>query len=199
MTTVKPLLTAEIRFKTPNLPKSYSGMVWAQNKDITIAQYLRIHKQIFKTILFLGKGSGVLSGPNTDNDAGARASGKPVVVIDDCQFHQCVKLSKFETEHSISFIPPDGEFELMRYRTTKDISLPFRVIPLVREVGRTKMEVKVVLKSNFKPSLLGQKIEVKIPTPLNTSGVQLICLKGKANFYIFNKLFQIKIETFSKQ
>lgn len=68
------------------------------------------------------------------------------------------------------------------YRTTKDISLPFRVIPLVREVGRTKMEVKVVLKSNFKPSLLGQKIEVKIPTPLNTSGVQLICLKGKAKY-----------------
>jgi AP-2 complex subunit mu-1 len=90
--------------------------------------------------------------------------------------------NKFETEHSISFIPPDGEFELMRYRTTKDISLPFRVIPLVREVGRTKMEVKVVLKSNFKPSLLGQKIEVKIPTPLNTSGVQLICLKGKAKY-----------------
>ena len=28
---------------------------------------------------------------------------------------QCVKLSKFETERSISFIPPDGEFELMRY------------------------------------------------------------------------------------
>ncbi|KAF9817794.1 hypothetical protein SFRURICE_013527 [Spodoptera frugiperda] len=124
-----------------------------------------------------GKGNGGISG-NTDSDP-AR-SGKPVVVIDDCQFHQCVKLSKFETEHSISFIPPDGEFELMRYRTTKDISLPFRVIPLVREVGRTKMEVKVVLKSNFKPSLLGQKIEVKIPTPLNTSGVQLICLKGKA-------------------
>lgn len=47
-----------------------------------------------------------------------------------------------------------------RYRTTKDISLPFRVIPLVREVGRTKMEVKVVIKSNFKPSLLAQKIEV---------------------------------------
>lgn len=27
---------------------------------------------------------------------------------------QCVKLSKFESERSISFIPPDGEFELMR-------------------------------------------------------------------------------------
>lgn len=28
---------------------------------------------------------------------------------------QCVKLSKFESERSISFIPPDGEYELMRY------------------------------------------------------------------------------------
>ena len=51
-----------------------------------------------------------------------------------------------------------------RYRTTKDISLPFRVIPLVREVGRTKMEVKVVLKSHYKPSILGQKIEVSFPS-----------------------------------
>lgn len=34
------------------------------------------------------------------------------------------------------------------------------MIPLVREVGRTKLEVKVVIKSNFKPSLLAQKIEV---------------------------------------
>merc|ERR1712156_985537 len=110
--------------------------------------------------------------------AGEEASrSKSSIAIDDCQFHQCVKLSKFETEHAISFIPPDGEFELMRYRTTKDISLPFRVIPLVREVGRTKLEVKVVIKSNFKPSLLAQKIEVRIPTPLNTSGVQLSCMK----------------------
>jgi len=107
---------------------------------------------------------------------------KTAIAIDDCQFHQCVKLSKFETEHSISFIPPDGEHELMRYRTTKDISLPFRVIPLVREVGRSKLEVKVVVKSSFKPSLLAQKLEIRIPTPLNTSGVQLICMKGKAKY-----------------
>jgi len=107
---------------------------------------------------------------------------KSAIAIDDCQFHQCVKLSKFESEHSISFIPPDGEHELMRYRTTKDISLPFRVIPLVREVGRSKLEVKVVVKSSFKPNLLAQKLEIRIPTPLNTSGVQLICMKGKAKY-----------------
>ncbi|KAL1787662.1 AP-2 complex subunit mu isoform X3 [Sigmodon hispidus] len=77
---------------------------------------------------------------------------------------------------------PEGHHQICKYRTTKDIILPFRVIPLVREVGRTKLEVKVVIKSNFKPSLLAQKIEVRIPTPLNTSGVQVICMKGKAKY-----------------
>lgn len=60
---------------------------------------------------------------------------------------------------------PNGPLAFFRYRTTKDIILPFRVIPLVREVGRTKLEVKVVIKSNFKPSLLAQKIEVSFMQP----------------------------------
>ena len=32
------------------------------------------------------------------------------------KFHQCVRLSRFENDRTISFIPPDGEFELMSYR-----------------------------------------------------------------------------------
>lgn len=104
------------------------------------------------------------------------------VAIDDCTFHQCVKLSKFESERSISFIPPDGEFELMRYRTTKDITLPFRVIPLVRLSSQNHMEIKVTLKSLFRGSLTAQKVEVRIPIPPNTSGVRIITLRGKAKY-----------------
>jgi AP-2 complex subunit mu-1 len=124
------------------------------------------------------------SGGSLSNPSGAATSGggKSSIAIDDIQFHQCVKLSKFESDHSISFIPPDGEFELMKYRTTKDINLPFRVIPLVKETGKGKMEVKVIVKSNFKSTLIGQKIEVRIPTPPNTCGVQLMCIKGKAKY-----------------
>ena len=48
----------------------------------------------------------------------------------------------------------------LRYRTTNDITLPFRVIPLVRETSRQHMEIKVVLKSLFKPSLNAQHVEV---------------------------------------
>lgn len=129
-----------------------------------------------------GKTASLASASATGDSAGGVTSGggggKSSIAIDDIQFHQCVKLSKFESDHSISFIPPDGEFELMRYRTTKDINLPFRVIPLVKETGKGKMEVKVIVKSNFKSTLIGQKIEVRIPTPPNTCGVQLMCIKG---------------------
>jgi len=37
------------------------------------------------------------------------------VRLDDCQFHQCVQLGAFSSDRTISFIPPDGEFELMKY------------------------------------------------------------------------------------
>ena len=40
------------------------------------------------------------------------------VELDDCRFHQCVRLNDFDATRTISFIPPDGEFELMRYVQT---------------------------------------------------------------------------------
>jgi AP-2 complex subunit mu-1 len=61
-------------------------------------------------------------------------SRKPGVEIDDCTFHRCVRLGKFDADRTITFIPPDGEFELMRYRVTDNINLPFRIIPAVREL-----------------------------------------------------------------
>lgn len=35
------------------------------------------------------------------------------VELEDVKFHQCVRLSRFENDRTISFIPPDGEFDLM--------------------------------------------------------------------------------------
>jgi AP-2 complex subunit mu-1 len=63
---------------------------------------------------------------------------KPGVEIDDCTFHRCVRLGKFDADRTITFIPPDGEFELMRYRVNDNVNLPFRLIPAVQEEGQTK-------------------------------------------------------------
>ena len=37
-------------------------------------------------------------------------------VVSDCSFHPCVRYARFERDGVVSFVPPDGHFELMRYR-----------------------------------------------------------------------------------
>lgn len=49
------------------------------------------------------------------NSAGGDRGASDAVELDDCRFHQCVRLTDFDMDRSISFIPPDGEFELMRF------------------------------------------------------------------------------------
>lgn len=57
--------------------------------------------------------------------------------LEDVTFHQCVRLGKFDTDRTISFIPPDGEFILMKYvsaNTGLQATSPKRssyIIPLV--------------------------------------------------------------------
>jgi AP-2 complex subunit mu-1 len=80
--------------------------------------------------------------------------------ISDLKFHQCVRLGKFDKDRSITFIPPDGQFDLMTYRITENINLPFKIMPIFNElpkngVGRTRIECIVKLKSIFDSSLFG--------------------------------------------
>jgi AP-2 complex subunit mu-1 len=103
------------------------------------------------------------------------------IAIDDLTFHQCVKLGTFDTDRTISFIPPDGEFELMKYRTTQDVKLPFRVTPLVQESGN-RIDITVNIKGEFEQNLIGQKVEVRIPVPTTTSKVHVHADRGRAKY-----------------
>ncbi|CAF1642318.1 unnamed protein product, partial [Didymodactylos carnosus] len=49
-----------------------------------------------------------------------------------------------------------------------------------RELRYSTIDFQVIIKSNYKPAIMGEKIEIRIPTPKNTCRVQLVCLKGKA-------------------
>jgi AP-2 complex subunit mu-1 len=69
--------------------------------------------------------------------ANSKAAG---VEIDDCTFHRCVRLSKFDTERTITFIPPDGEFDLMSYRVNTPAQ-PFKLRPTMTEEGKTRLSV----------------------------------------------------------
>ncbi|KAF3064339.1 AP-2 complex subunit mu [Daldinia childiae] len=82
----------------------------------------------------------------------------------------------------ISFIPPDGEFELMRYRATENVNLPFKVHAIVNEVGKTKVEYSIGVKANFGSKLFATNVVVRIPTPLNTARITERCTQGKAKY-----------------
>jgi len=99
------------------------------------------------------------------------------IELDDVTMHQCVKLGRFDADRTISFVPPDGEFELMRYRTTENISSPFRVISNVTEVSRNRIEADVTIKSTYNAKLNGANVIIKIPTPKNTATCK-IAIKG---------------------
>ena len=53
------------------------------------------------------------------------------IQIDDIKFHQCVRLGRFDRDRSITFIPPDGVFDVMTYRISENINLPFKIVPVV--------------------------------------------------------------------
>lgn len=120
------------------------------------------------------------SGNRQGSKATKAAAGS--VTLEDCQFHQCVKLGKFDSDRIISFVPPDGEFELMRYRATENVNLPFKVHAIVNEVGKTKVEYSIGVRANFGSKLFATNVVVRIPTPLNTARITERCTQGKAKY-----------------
>ena len=135
------------------------------------------------------------------NTAGTKATKAAAgsVTLEDCQFHQCVQLGKFDAERIISFVPPDGEFELMRYRATENVNLPFKVHAIVNEVGRSKVEYSIAVKANYGSKLFATNVVVRVPTPLNTAKTTERVSQGKARYEPEHNNIVWKIPRFSGQ
>ncbi len=80
-----------------------------------------------------------------------RAAGKgKSVELEDIKFHQCVRLARFENDRTISFIPPDGEFDLMTYRLTSQVKPLIWVEAMMESFAHSRIEYMVKAKSQFK-------------------------------------------------
>lgn len=100
-----------------NIPWRKSGVKYTQNE---------IYFDIVEEIDAIIDSSGRLISCEVNGaiHCNSRLSGVPDLtmvftdpsVIDDCSFHPCVRYSRYERERVISFVPPDGQFELMQYR-----------------------------------------------------------------------------------
>lgn len=118
-------------------------------------------------------------GENKSSNTSRKGSGK--IPIDSVNFHQCVNLDRFNSERKISFIPLDGSFELMKYRTTDSITLPFKIFHNIKESG-DHIRFDITVKSCYNFSLTCEMAKVKIPVPKNTAVCKVSTSSGKAKY-----------------
>ncbi|KAG0427431.1 hypothetical protein HPB47_025521 [Ixodes persulcatus] len=87
------------------------------------------------------------------------------VELEDTKFHQCVRLSRFENDRTISFIPPDGEFELMSYRLNTHVKPLIWIESVIERHAHSRVEYMVKAKSQFKRRSTANNVEIVIPVP----------------------------------
>lgn len=112
-------------------------------------------------------------------------------VIDDCSFHPCVRYSRYERERVISFVPPDGQFELMQYRVqVQQLVPPVFCQPLIsyNEKGGGSLELQIgsrgmaTLASNSKKGLQIEDVTVDVTFPKSVRTVDVNTESGTCLF-----------------
>eukprot|EP01012_Entosiphon_sulcatum_P036747 TRINITY_DN4692_c0_g1_i1.p1 TRINITY_DN4692_c0_g1~~TRINITY_DN4692_c0_g1_i1.p1 ORF type:complete len:436 (+),score=78.70 TRINITY_DN4692_c0_g1_i1:579-1886(+) len=114
-------------------------------------------------------------------NSGKRTKGK-TVDLEDIRFHQCVKLNRFETDRTISFIPPDGEFDLMSYRLNTKVKPMLGVECQVERHGTSRIEYLVKAKSQFKKSSTAHGVQIIVPVPCDADSPQFKTTTGTAKY-----------------
>lgn len=87
------------------------------------------------------------------------------VELEDVKFHQCVRLTRFENDRTISFVPPDGEFELMSYRLTTQVKPLIWIESVIERHAHSRIEYMIKAKSQFKRRSTANNVEVIISVP----------------------------------
>jgi AP-1 complex subunit mu len=94
-----------------------------------------------------------------------RATRGKAIEMEDVRFHQCVRLARFENDRTISFIPPDGEFELMSYRLNTAVKPLIWVECIVESHSGSRIEYMLKAKAQFKRRSTANNVEITVPVP----------------------------------
>eukprot|EP01127_Copromyxa_protea_P010953 TRINITY_DN2721_c0_g1_i2.p2 TRINITY_DN2721_c0_g1~~TRINITY_DN2721_c0_g1_i2.p2 ORF type:complete len:210 (+),score=30.43 TRINITY_DN2721_c0_g1_i2:712-1341(+) len=119
--------------------------------------------------------------------------------IDDIGFHPCVRLKRWEQEKTISFIPPDGKFQMAKYLIRNSVQMPIYVKPQIL-VGEQTGTVHVMIGS--KHTVPRDKdiedIVVTIPFSKNCIGTNLTSKFGVVIFDEVTKICHWKMSKLPK-
>lgn len=172
-----------------NMPWRKAGVTHPNNEI-----YIDIVEEI--DAILSANGSVISSDVSGSIQAQSNLSGVPdllltfndATLIDDCSFHPCVRYTRFEKDRVVSFVPPDGPFELMRYRVKMNNggigsnlavgNMPIQVIPRIsygkmgNDVGgRIALTItarsisSLIYSSSRKGPLVIEDVTIVIPFP----------------------------------
>lgn len=104
------------------------------------------------------------------------------VELEDVKFHQCVRLSRFENDRTISFIPPDGEFELMSYRLNTHVKPLIWIESVIEKHSHSRVEYMIKAKSQFKRRSTANNVEIIISVPSDVDSPKFKTTVGYAKY-----------------
>lgn len=104
------------------------------------------------------------------------------VELEDIKFHQCVRLARFENDRTISFIPPDGEFDLMTYRLSTHVKPLIWVEAVVEPHRGSRIEYMIKTRSQFKSRSVANNVEIIIPVPADVDSPSFKCSVGNVTY-----------------
>lgn len=125
----------------------------------------------------------------------AGGGGKPIE-MEDVKFHQCVRLSRFENDRTISFIPPDGEFELMSYRLNTSVKPLIWVDCKVVNFSSSRIEIVAKARAQFKKKSSANNVEISIPVPDDADSPRFKTSTGNVKWQPENSCIVWRIKQF---
>ncbi|KAK6160211.1 hypothetical protein DH2020_003592 [Rehmannia glutinosa] len=115
-------------------------------------------------------------------EAQGRSSKGKAIDLDDIKFHQCVRLARFENDRTISFIPPDGSFDLMTYRLSTQVKPLIWVEAQVERHSRSRIEIMVKSRSQFKERSTATNVEIELPVPPDATNPNVRTSMGSSSY-----------------
>ncbi|XP_027944501.1 AP-1 complex subunit mu-2 isoform X3 [Eumetopias jubatus] len=113
---------------------------------------------------------------------GLSGSKNKSVELEDVKFHQCVRLSRFDNDRTISFIPPDGDFELMSYRLSTQVKPLIWIESVIEKFSHSRVEIMVKAKGQFKKQSVANGVEISVPVPSDADSPKFKTSVGSAKY-----------------
>ncbi|WVZ12685.1 hypothetical protein V8G54_017215, partial [Vigna mungo] len=159
--------------------------------DVVGALKMRTYLRVWYTMFVCGYCLGLKSGmPECKlglNDrvlleAQGRTTKGKAIDLEDIKFHQCVRLARFENDRTISFIPPDGSFDLMTYRLSTQVKPLIWVEASVEKHSKSRIEIMVKARSQFKERSTATNVEIELPVPVDATNPNVRTSMGSASY-----------------